>query len=260
MKHKVNLISLVTTYMILSTPIHTSAQAIEFTPAQQEQIGKIAAEYLVSHPEVIIQATQRLQQQQQELEQKVFALKVMEHQKSLVSDADTPVAGPDNAKVTVVQFFDYQCGYCSHLAPVMETVMDQNQDVRFVFKDWPIFAGKWVNSKNAAIRGLEVWKEKGQKAYLLFHNNLFKTGHINGELTINDIDTAAHSAGYSVSSSSVYDEVLERNDQLAQSLGLTGTPGVIVMPTANPTPARITVLPGVPTKQQLMAAIRKADK
>ncbi|MBN3262940.1 DsbA family protein [Pectobacterium brasiliense] len=260
MKHKVRIIALVTTCVFLNSPIHASAPPIEFTPAQQAEIGRIAAEYLVSHPEVIVQANQKLQQQQQELEQKVYALKVMEHQKALVSDMDSPTTGPDSGKVTVVQFFDYQCKYCSLLAPVMEEVMQESADVRFVFKDWPIFAGTWINSRNAAIRGLSVWKERGPRAYQIFHNSLFKTRHINGDLSIQDIDGAANAAGYVASSTNEYSDVLERNDQLAQSLGLTGTPGVIVMPTTNPIPSLITVFPGVPTKEKLLAAIQKAGR
>lgn len=95
--------------------------------------------------------SQKLQQQQQAL-----VLQIMDNQAALLRDADTPVVGPDNAKVAVIEFFDYQCIYCSRLAPVMEQVMKASPDVRYVFKEWPIFASRWENSEKAAQRGIDA--------------------------------------------------------------------------------------------------------
>ena len=258
MNVKKTLISLVTTYTILQlTPLY-AAPAPVFTPEQEARIGEIAADYLMAHPEVLVKVSQKLQQQQQARQQQALVLKVMDNQAALLRDADTPVTGPENAKVAVIEFFDYQCIYCSHLAPVMEQVMKASPDVRYIFKEWPIFASRWENSEKAAQRGIDVWKQKGAAAYAVYHNGVYRTGHNEGQLTAADIDAAAKAAGVTGKLAADYTPLLEKNDQLAQTLGLTGTPGLIVMPVNNATPKTITVFPGIATAEQIQAAIKKA--
>ncbi|EJJ0671705.1 thioredoxin domain-containing protein [Cronobacter sakazakii] len=235
-----------------------AAPAPVFTPEQEARIGQIAADYMLTHPEILVQVSQKLQAQQQERQQKMYALSVMENQEALLRDADTPAYGPENAKVAVIEFFDYQCIWCSKLAPEIEKAMKANPDVRFLFKEWPIFAGKWAESEQAAQRGLAVWKAKGAEAYVTYHNSIYHTGHAEGELTAADIDAAAKAAGFTDNTTPDNTAVLERNDALAQQLGLTGTPGLIIMPVTGAKPGNITVLSGGTTAAQIQAAIKKA--
>lgn len=235
-----------------------AAPAPVFTPEQEARIGQIAADYMLAHPEILVQVSQKLQAQQQERQKKMYALSVMENQEALLRDADTPAYGPENAKVAVIEFFDYQCIWCSKLAPEIEKAMKANPDVRFVFKEWPIFAGKWAESEQAAQRGLAVWKAKGAQAYVTYHNSIYHTGHAEGELTAADIDAAAKAAGFMSSTTPDNTAALERNDALAQQLGLTGTPGLIIMPVTGAKPGNITVLSGGTTAAQIQAAIKKA--
>lgn len=115
-------LSLVTTIILsVFTPLH-AAPAPAFTPEQEARIGEIAVDYLLAHPEVLVQVSQKLQQQQHEREQLAMSLKVMDNQAALLRDADTPVTGQAGAKVAVIEFFDYQCVFCSRLALRMEQV------------------------------------------------------------------------------------------------------------------------------------------
>lgn len=230
MNLKKTLIALVTTYNIFQLNPLYAAPAPVFTPEQEARIGEIAADYLVAHPEVLVKVSQKLQQQQRERQQRSLVLNVMENQDALLRDGDTPVVGPDTAKVAVIEFFDYQCIFCSRLAPEMEKVMKASPDVRYIFKEWPIFASRWENSENAAQRGIDVWKQKGAAAYAVYHNSVYKTGHFEGKLTSQDIDAAAKAAGVTGKPVADYSSQLDKNSELAQTLGLTGTPGLIVMP------------------------------
>ena len=90
-----------------------------FTPEQEAKIGKIAADYLVAHPEVLLQASQKLQQIQAEQQASAATQAVLKNAAVLTQDKNTPTYGPANGKVTVIEFFDYQCVYCSRLAPVV---------------------------------------------------------------------------------------------------------------------------------------------
>lgn len=259
MKKNTLLTLVVTSYITLNYAAPVSAAEPVFTPAQEARIGEIAAAYLEAHPDILVQMSQKLQVQQRERQQQAFALKVMENQQALLAGPETPVIGPKTGEVAVIEFFDYQCVHCSHMAPVLEAVMKEQPSVRFVFKEWPIFGARSENSQIAAERGVAVWKAAGPDAYLSYHNHLFRTGHIEGALTQDDIAQATEVAlKKKPFQADGHTAALERNDGLARALGLTGTPGLIVMPVKDATPKNITVFPGTATAQQLKVAIDNA--
>ena len=251
---------IVTTYIGFISTAHASAPQPVFSPEQEARIGEIAADYLVSHPEILVTVSQKLQEQQEARKQKMFALSVMENQANLLHDPDTPAYGPDNTKVAVIEFFDYQCVFCSRFAPELEKVMKAQPDVRYLFKDWPIFGGRWEASLQAAQQGLTVWQKKGPQAYVTYHNAIYATGHNEGKLTAEDIHGAASKAGLTTPIPGDHTASLEKNSNLAEALGLTGTPGIIVMPVSGATPDTITVFPEAVTADKLQAAIRKATR
>ncbi len=106
----------------------TSAQT-PFTPAQQEAIGKIAADYLLAHPEILVQVSQKLQAQQAQEQASALTEGVINNQGALLNDKTTPAVGPAQAKVAVIEFFDYQCIYCNQMAPIVASVMKDNANV-----------------------------------------------------------------------------------------------------------------------------------
>ncbi len=243
--------ALLGTTLLPALAIAAEAPAATFTPEQEARIGKIAADYLVAHPEVLLQASQKLQQIQQEQQASAATQAVIKNQAALTQDKNTPTYGPANGKVTVIEFFDYQCIYCSRLAPVMEQVIKENPQTRFAFKEWPIFGSRWETSLTAAKTGLQIYQQKGAEAYLTYHNGIYATGHNEGKLTAADVQQQAKKAPDVAAA-------LESTNQLAQEIGLSGTPGVIVMPTTGATEATITVFPGLADKDSLDAAIKKA--
>ncbi|UGS48664.1 hypothetical protein JMT66_23685 (plasmid) [Kosakonia cowanii] len=124
--------------------------------------------------------------------------------------------------------------------------------------EWPIFASRWETSSHAVQYGIGVWKAKGAAGYLTCHNGFYHTGRIEGDLTTEDIRAAAHAAGVDALNAVDHAPVLEKNDALAQALGLTGTPGLIVMPVEKASPGTLTVLAGLASPDQILAAIDKA--
>ena len=111
----------------------------------------------------------------------------------------------------------------------------------------------------AALYGIGVWKAKDAAGYLTYHNGIYHTGHIEGDLTTEDIRAAAHAAGEDALNAVGHAPVLEKNDALAQALGLTGTPGLIVMPVESTSPETITVFAGLASPEQILAALDKAQ-
>ncbi len=236
--------------------------ATTFTPEQEKEIGKIAADYLIAHPEVLIEVSKKLEARQQEEQQKQFSSNVLEKQNELLNDKETPAAGPADAKVAMIEFFDYQCIYCSHAAPVVEQVMKSNPKVRFIFKEFPIFASRWPASRSAAEAGYLVYQEKGSEGYMKYHNGIYGTGKNEGKLTKADIDAQVKAAGAQpmAKSSKAGGEWIAKNMALGGSLGLQGTPAFIIMPMKGATADNITVLPGFVSAEQLQQAIDNAGK
>lgn len=229
-----------------------------FTAEQEARIGEVAKDYLLAHPDILVEVSQKLEMQQQEKQQQAMTQAVLRHQDALLDDKSTPSYGPADAKVAFIEFFDYQCSVCARQAPVIESLMKANPQVRYVFKEWPIFAQRWTPSLTAAKTGLQVWQQKGADAYLAYHNALYATGHDEGRLTQADIDKAAAQAGKLKGKNDDMLEVLSRTDALAQNLGLRGTPGMIVMPVNGASADNVTVIPGGADQRALQAAIDKA--
>lgn len=240
-----------------SVPASSPAQV--FTPEQEVRIGEVAKGYLLDHPEILIDLSQKLQIQQRDQQIQAMITAILSHQDELLNDKSTPSLGPADAKVVLVEFFDYQCSVCVRQAPVIESLMNENPQVRYVFKEWPIFASRWESSMTAAQTGLQIWKLKGADAYQAYHNALFASGHDEGKLTAQDIRRAAEGSGKLKGDKSTTLGTLAQTDGLAQTLGFRGTPVLIVMPASGATARTVTVIPGGAGPEVLQSAIDRAS-
>ncbi|NVK72598.1 disulfide bond formation protein DsbA [Marinomonas sp. CT5] len=259
---KKQLLAVLSSTAILATSTMTYASdSNTFSPDQQEQIGKIAADYLVKHPEILIKVSQELQKKQQQAEQSALTMSAVKAHDNLMKLDGIPHIGPKEAKVTVTEFFDYQCLYCHKMAPEVEQLMKANPNVTFIFRDWPIFASRWEASGTAATTGLEIWHQKGPEAYLSYHNGIFATGHDEGKLTNDDIQKVAEDAlkaPYKKTSDTPYKKTIMINDQLSRQVGFKGTPGFIITPAHGATVKNTTVIGGAVDEETLQAAIDRA--
>lgn len=242
-------------------PAETPATADEplFTPEQEARIGEIAKAWLLKHPEFLIEVDQKLQKIQYDEQMKAMTTAAIQHQDELLNDKTVPAIGPENAKVAVIEFFDYQCSVCARQAPVIQSLMKNNPQVRFIFKEWPIFGYRWKPSFEAAETGLRIWQQKGGDTYMNYHNALFASGHIEGALTHKDVTKAVSAAGAGKLKNNDMLGTLSRTDILAKNSGFQGTPGIIVMPVAGATAETVTVFPGGAMESMLQDAIDKAQ-
>lgn len=245
-----------------------------FSVEEKKEIGKIATDYLVEHPEFLIQASKKLQAQQAQKQRDNYVQLVMGNGKTgkevpqkLLHDSDTPYVGPDNAKVAVIEFFDYQCVFCSKVAPALEQLIKDktNSDVKFIFKDYPIFGSQWDASDYAANISKIAFDQGGGELYHQYHNKIFGTGKDEGQLTIKDINEVAKSlkiklGKYMHSDSSKEKDAkkekvellpsIEQNMKFGNSLDIMGTPFIIVMPVNGANKDNVTVFSGYPSDPQ----------
>ncbi|WP_139536878.1 DsbA family protein [Klebsiella spallanzanii] len=264
---------------LVSGAISLPALAADNAPASQpgpaaeayivshpDKVGEAVATYLANHPEFLIAASETLHQRQQIAQQQAYTQLALQYQAELLS-SNSPSVGPANAKSAVVMFFDYQCSWCSKMAPVVESLVKANPDTRFIFKEFPIFSSRWPVSGLAARVGEQVWLTDGGTKYLDWHNALYATGKVEGALTEQDVYglaqhylTKAQIAGVKqAQESGAVHDALMMNQALAQHMNFSGTPAFVVMPQAKaPEANRVSVMPGSSSQDALQMAIQKA--
>lgn len=251
---------ILTAALLLTLTGHASAADTTFNAAQKAQIGEVAADYLRAHPEILIEMSQKLQAQAQNKQMGSAVTAALQEQDALLNDPTSPVLNPQG-DVAVIQFFDYQCIYCAKVAPTVEQFISQNPDVRFIYKEWPIFGSRWPASIQAAKVGLSLYKAGGADVYHRYHAALYATGHSEGKLLDADIRDAAVKAGMTSTPKADVEAMgatLEANNALAKRLGIQGTPAFFIMPVKGATADNVSVIPGATSLQALQAAVKKA--
>ncbi len=199
-----------------------------FNAAQKGEIEQIIHTYLAKdHPEVLIEASQTLQTRQQAEVQKQAQSAIAQNGGALVKGTLT-VAGNPKGDVTLVEFFDYACGHCIKMKPVINALIKKNSNLRVVFKEFPIFGKASETASRAAIVAAVHGK------YMKFQNAAFKSGqHLDEEA----IDAIAKKIGLNMSTfktemqSKTVTDTLEDSRKLAESIHLMGTPAIMVIAT-----------------------------
>ena len=229
------------------------------SPAERTKIETVVREYLIAKPEVLVEAMQVLQNRQVEQAKESISQTQKDaprFAKPLFQTAGDPVGGNKDGKVTVVEFFDYQCPHCVEMSPVLDAVIKANPDVRVVYKDWPIRGPVSEFAARAAIAANKQGK------YMEMHNALLNA---NQQLTQDLILSLAQKAGLDVErlkkdmADSSTDAQVKATIKLAQDLKLFGTPAFFVGKT-NGTTATITYVPGQLNQAQMQEIIDKAAK
>lgn len=240
-----------------SKPVFAASNG-NFTAKQQAQIQQIVHDYLVNKPQVLIEASQSLQKQQMAELEKNAKQAISSNFSRVVSDPTSLVLGNKNGKVTLVEFLDYQCGHCKAMSPVVENVLKSNPNLRIVVKEFPIFG---AGSEFAAGAAIAASKQGIDKA-TAFHSALFNA---KSQLNPDSVMQIAKSVGLDTTKlqndmkDPAIAKQLQDNLDLAQTLGLVGTPAFIITPTQAFNAAELGFIPGATNEATLQNFINKAQ-
>ncbi len=222
-----------------------------FSPEQQQAIQKIVHDYLIAQPEVLLEASQALQDKEL-AKNKAQALQgITKNKQQLFNNPNSPVGGNADGNVILVEFFDYQCGHCKEMQPALDSLMAKNKNLKVIYKEFPIFG---ASSNLAAQMALAAIK---QNKYVEFHNALFK---LDGSLNENKITEAAKSVGLNVDqlktdmNAPAIKQELADNYNLARALSLVGTPSFVL---ANKDLTNFDFIPGGVPEKDLQQSIDK---
>ena len=217
---------------------------------QDEAFGQKVRAYLLEHPEVLEEAIQALDAKRSAQASADQTKALAANRRALEADPRDPVVG--QGPITVVEFFDYRCGFCKTAAPEVLKLVASQKDVRLVFKEFPILPdanGRIGVSERAARIALAA---KGSGKYVALHQDLMAQRALDDAA----ITKVAQKHGLDAAAllragqAPAVDEHLADTHELAQKLSIAGTPAFIVGDT---------VVPGADL-EALRAAIANARK
>jgi protein-disulfide isomerase len=193
----------------------------------KEQVEAIVRDYLLANPEILNEMIDRLQAKEA-ADAQGRAIAVLKERRAEVSnDGYSHVAGNINGDVTIVEFFDYNCGFCRKVLADLRAIMDEDKSIRLVLKELPILS---EDSALAAKVAMAALKQSGDK-YWDFHLRMLSH---EGRMDEPTIFALAQASGLDVArlkTDMVSPEIaanLERNAALAQALGVDGTPAFVI--------------------------------
>src|SRR5580704_6631312 len=217
------------TAMVLSLPAAVPAGAQSFSDPQRGEIEKIIKEYIVSHPEVLQEAMAELEKRQAAAEAEKSKTTIKNNAQTIFSSARQVTLGNPQGDVTLVEFFDYNCGYCKRALSDMMDLMKTDSKLKVVLKEFPVLG---PGSEEAARVAVAVrMQDPTGKKYLEFHQKLLGG---RGPADKAHALAVAKDVGFDmprIEKDMAGDEAkktIDENMKLADALGVNGTPSYVV--------------------------------
>lgn len=230
------------------------AQAPALTPEQRQAVVDLVRETLLKNPELIQEAMVELERRNQLAQVEAQRNALSAEKASLVDPATSVIAGNPQGDVTIVEFMDYNCGFCKRAMEVVNTLVKADPKLKVVIKDFPILGPDSVEASRVAIAAKA--QLQGQK-YWDFHLKLMGTkGRINGAKAME----IAKEAGADIErlkkdmEAPATRAVIEHTVALGDRLGLTGTPAFVIGDEV------VFGAVGAPALKQKIESVRKCGK
>jgi protein-disulfide isomerase len=209
---------------LAATPPNTLA-ATDMTAPQREAIEAIIHDYLMHNPDVLIEAL-RGAEDKLNREADAKAATVLGNRRSeIFDDPATPVGGNPHGDVTIVEFFDYRCPYCKQVLPSLQTLLKEDRNLRFIYKEMPVLGPASIVAARAALAA------QRQDKYEAFHAAMMAT---KGQITDDTVYKVASAVGLDVDrlkhdmAAPEIERAINANLALAEALNIRGTPGFII--------------------------------
>lgn len=213
---------------IALVPALAASQSAPFTDAQRQAIGELVREYLVKNPEVLQEAMAELEKRQQEAQKTAQATALRSSRETLINSPRDIVAGNPAGDVTLVEFFDYNCGYCKRALTDVRALFKADPKLRVVLKDFPVLGPESLEASRVSLAVKQ--QLKGEKLFD-YHTRVMETrGRVNGERAL----AVAKEMGLDMArlqkdmDGPEVRAAIQENVTLGDQLGLTGTPAFVI--------------------------------
>jgi protein-disulfide isomerase len=214
----------VVAWIVLDPGFHRIGSNVT-TEMASDDFGRRVHDYLLQHPEVIMEAVGRLEARTRAEEESEAQSVLKARADEVFRDPASPVGGNPAGDVTMVEFFDYNCPYCRRVAGPMRETMAADPQLRVVYKEFPILGPNSVIAAKAALAA------DRQGRYVAFHDALMQEKGVADESSALRI---AAEVGLDVArlkadmADSAIQSAIDRNLKLAQVLRIGGTPGFVI--------------------------------
>ncbi len=200
----------------------------QFSPAQKGEIEQIIKNYIMKNPEILRDAISELELREKTAEANAVSKIVSDLKGPLYASPNQAVVGNPNGKVTLVEFFDYNCGYCKRTLPDIVRLIKENPDLRVILKDYPILSeGSVEAAEIAAAARRQFTPEK----FWEFHQQLLGSrtpvGRAQAIAVAKELGADMDKLSKDAADPAVK-KGLEENDHLGQALMLDGTPSFVI--------------------------------
>ena len=215
MKHTLAL--LLTSAALICAPVANAADMSE------EEIKKLALEAIMENPQIIMDAVALLREREEEAKQEAATVGLRENKDTLFNDPNAIVMGNPDGDVTLVEFFDYNCGYCKRAAAGVQALIKADPQLRVVMREWPILSEGSVVAARASLAA------RKQGKYEPFHWALMAMPRADEA----SVMKAAESVGIDTDQlkTDMADAEVEthiaQSRALAEALGFSGTPSFV---------------------------------
>ncbi len=198
------------------------------TPAEQAALDAAIHDYIVRHPEVLVEAAQALEAKQAQAQTAAAARLVAQNARALFDDPASWVGGNPAGDVTLVEFMDYRCPYCRKAYEAVSDLVQSDGKIRFIVKEYPILGPQ---SELASRFAVAVLQAAGPEAYAKLHDALMNA---RGEITPEALGKLATRHGLDAKdllarmSTAPVNRVIDANRDLGDKLAIQGTPTFVI--------------------------------
>ncbi|WP_275790737.1 DsbA family protein [Pararhizobium gei] len=215
------------TFALLTATAIVPQTAHALDDKQKQEMGEFIREYLVANPEILLEAQQALKKKQADEQLKQAQSAIKDNEKAIFQSKFDVTLGNPQGDVTIVEFYDYNCGYCKRALSDMDAILETDKNVRFVLKELPILGPDSLAAHKVSAAFREIAPEK----YGEFHRAL-----LGGEDRATEETAIAVAVRLDVKEADLRkkmeengsDEGVKEAYTLANSLGVTGTPSYVI--------------------------------
>ena len=205
-----------------------SGRAAELTSGQQNEIKALIKDYLIKNPEVIQEALNELEKRQADNEKAAQGKALAEWLPVLTQSGRSTVLGNPKGDVTLIEFFDYNCGYCKRALTDLQKLIDTDKNVRIIIRDFPVLG---PDSVEAAIVAVAARQQLAGSKYMDFHVKLLESkGRVGKERALSvakdfNVDVQKLQKDMDLAETKA---ILSETMQIGDALRLQGTPAYLI--------------------------------
>lgn len=209
--------------LFAATPVQVNA----FDDGERKQIETIIRDYLLANPEIMVEVQQALEARQEVEREAAVAAALTSMETEIYTSPNQIEIGPEDASITVVEFFDYNCGFCRRAMDDMTKFLETDPDIRFVLKEFPVLGEASLEAHRISLAVNTLKPEIAAEFHVaLMEHEGRKDGPVAANLAIAmGVDEAALTAEiekpYIV-------EAIRETYNIADALGITGTPSYVI--------------------------------